>query len=136
MAGVAVAVKEQRPDVRVWGVETLGAHAMTLALAAGQPVRMTPTSIAKTLGAPWVSETTLAAAQRYLEDVVVVDDAAAFHAVEFLMERAKVVAEPAASCTLAAADHLVERLGPHVVLILCGGNVSLADLTAWRDRFG
>jgi threonine dehydratase len=136
MTGVAVAIKEQRPDVRIWGVETEGAHAMTLALEAGRPVEMAPTSIAKTLGAPWVSESTLAAAQHYLEDVIVVDDADAFRAIGTLMERAKVVAEPAASCTVTAAERLAGRLGPHVVLILCGGNLALSDLAAWRDRFG
>lgn len=136
MTGVAVAVKETRPAVRVWGVETRGAHVMTLALEAGRPVEMTPTSIAKTLGAPWVSEGALAAARCYLEDVVVVEDEEAYRAIGLLMERAKVVVEPAASCTVAAADRLVSRLGSHVVLVLCGGNVGLEDLVAWRDRFG
>jgi threonine dehydratase len=65
MSGVAVAIKEQRPEVRIWGVETVGADAMSLALEAGEIVRMEPTSIAKTLGAPWVSEDTLAAARRH-----------------------------------------------------------------------
>jgi threonine dehydratase len=136
MSGVAVAIKEQRPEVRLWGVETEGADAMSLALAAGEIVRIEPSSIAKTLGAPWVSEDTMAAAERYLEDVVVVGDAEAFAGIETLMNRAKVVVEPAAGCTLAAAGRVAGRLGPHVVLILCGGNVSLADLADWRERFG
>ena len=136
MAGVAVAIKEQRPEVRIWGVETIGCDAMSLALQAGEIVEMTPTSIAKTLAAPWVSEDTLEAAGRYLEDVIVVEDAEAFAGIELLMHRAKVVVEPAAGCTLAAARRKAGNLGDHVVLILCGGNVSLGDLAAWRDRFG
>jgi threonine dehydratase len=136
MAGVAVAIKEQRPEVRVWGVETRGADAMRRALDAGEIVEIEITSIAKTLGAPWVSEDTLEAARRYLEDVIVVDDAEAFAGIEMLMERAKVVVEPAAGCTLAAARRLAPRLGSKVVLILCGGNVGLGDLADWRERFG
>lgn len=136
MAGVATAVRGRAPGCRVWGVETLGCHAMRLALDAGEPVEIEPTSIAKTLAAPWVSPGTLAAAREYLEDVLVVPDAAAVEALVLLLERAKVLTEPAASCTLAAAESVRDRLGDHVVLVLCGGNATLADLAAWRERFG
>jgi len=136
MAGVATAVKGLAPGCRVWGVETLGCHAMRLALDAGAPVEMAPSSIAKTLAAPWVSAGTLAAAREYLEDVVVVPDAAAVEALVFLLERAKVLTEPAASCTLAAAEAVRDRLGEHVVLVLCGGNSTLDDIAGWRERFG
>jgi threonine dehydratase len=49
-----------------------------------------------------------------------------------------VLTEPAASCTLAAAERQRGQLQPddHVVLLLCGGNVSLADVCAFRQRFG
>lgn len=136
MTGVATALRETVPGVRLWGVETEGADAMSRALRAGRVVEMTPTSIAKTLAAPWVSETTLAAARSLLEEVVVVPDAEAYRAIGLLMERAKILAEPAAACTLAAARRIGDRLGDHVVLILCGGNVSLADLVVWNERFG
>jgi threonine dehydratase len=136
MAGVGTAVRGLVPGCRVWGVETLGCHAMHLALSVGRPVEMKPTSIAKTLAAPWVSAGTLAAAQAYLEDVVVVPDAAAVAALVFLLERAKVLTEPAASCTLAAAEAVRSRLGEHVVLVLCGGNAAVSEVAAWRERFG
>lgn len=136
MAGVAAAVKGLLPAARVWGVETRGCHAMRLALDAGRPVKMQPSSIAKTLAAPWVSEGTLAAAREWLEEVVVVPDAAAVEALVLILERTKVLTEPAASCTLAAAEAVRDRLGEHTVLILCGGNASLTDVAAWRDRFG
>lgn len=136
MAGVATAVKGTMPRARIWGVETDGADAMTRALHAGRVVEMTPTSIAKTLAAPWVSETALGVARSLLEGVLTVSDAAAYEAIGLLLERVKVLAEPAASCTLAAAIEAGDRLGDHVVLILCGGNVALADLIAWSRRFG
>jgi threonine dehydratase len=135
ITGVATAVCSLLPGVRVWGVETEGADAMTLALAAGKPVTMTPTSIAKTLAAPYVSHETLQAVQRLVEEVVVVPDAEAYGSMVLLLERAKVLTEPAAGCTLAAADRLRDRLGAHVVLVLCGGNVSVADLIEFEGRF-
>lgn len=129
--GVATAIKAKAPHIKIWGVETVGADAMSQALAAGHPVELAAiTSIAKTLGAPAVSETTLALAQKHLESVTVVTDAEAVEALYFILERLKVMTEPAASCTFAAAKHLKNNFGPdsHVVLIFCGGNTSVSDL--------
>ena len=134
IGGVSVAVKSLKPDVRIWGVETVGAETMTQALAAGRPVQLAAvTSIAKTLGAPSASEKTLELAQKNLESVTLVPDSEAVSALQFLLERTKVLAEPAASCTLAAADRLRDRFTPEskVVLVLCGGNVALRDVCAW-----
>jgi len=129
--GIATALKALKPDVRVWGVETEGAESMASALAAGCVVELSAvTSIARTLGAPAVSEATLALAQKYLESVTVVSDADAIDALFVLLEQAKVLTEPAASCTLAAAQRLRTHFSEqsHVVLVLCGGNVALDDL--------
>jgi threonine dehydratase len=132
MTGVATAIKARKPEARIWGVETVGADAMSQALAAGHPVTLPAiTSIAKTLGAPAVSDATLAAAQEYLESVTVVTDPEAVGALRFILERLKLLTEPAASCTLAAAEKLKSDLGSHVVLILCGGNLALDDLCSY-----
>ena len=129
--GAATAIKLNKPQVRIWGVETIGADAMSQALAAGQPVELAAiTSIAKTLGAPAVSPATLALAQQYLESVTVVSDEEAVEALQFILERLKVLTEPSASCTLAAASRLKNQFNPDgsVVLIFCGGNFSVDDL--------
>jgi threonine dehydratase len=134
IGGVATAVKSLKPGTRMWGVETEGADAMSKALAQGKPVQLSAiTSIARTLGAPSVSERTLAMAQRYLESVTLVSDSEAVSALRFLLERAKVLTEPAASCTLAAADRLRDRFTPdsRVVLVLCGGNTGVDDLCSY-----
>lgn len=135
MGGVATAIKSLKPDVRMWGVETEGADAMAKALAAGHPVQLAAiTSIARTLGAPSVSERTLMLAQKYLESVTVVPDREAVVALRFLLERAKVLTEPAAACTLAAAERLRDRFtrDSRVVLILCGGNTAVDDLCGYK----
>ena len=131
MGGVATAVKSLKPDVRVWGVETEGADCMSRALAAGHVVEMPAiTSIAKTLGAPSASEETLALARKHLESVTVVPDQGAIASLRLILERTKIMTEPAASCTLAAAERLRSNFSKdsHVALILCGGNVALSDL--------
>lgn len=132
--GVSTAVKSKKPEAKMWGVETEGANAMTKALAAGHPVELPAiTSIAKTLGAPAVSDTTLALTQKYLESVTLVSDAEAVEALTFILERLKVLTEPAASCTLAAAERLKGNFTPNsnVVLVLCGGNLSVNDLCCY-----
>jgi threonine dehydratase len=131
IAGVATAVKALKPGVRVWGVETEGADCMSKSLAAGRIVTLDSiTSVARTLGAPAPSERTLAMAKELLESVTVVPDREAVAAMKVILERLKVLTEPAASCTLAAADRLKDRFSSerHVVLVFCGGNVSVEDM--------
>jgi threonine dehydratase len=129
--GVSTVVKAIKPEVRIWGVETVGADAMSQALKAGHPVELSAiTSIAKTLGAPSVSDRTLALAQENLEEVIVVTDGEAVKELKFILERLKVLTEPAASCTLAAALRLKDQFtkDSNLVLIFCGGNLSVDDL--------
>ena len=141
IAGVTSALKAIKPELRVWGVETEGADAMARALAAGEVVTIAPTSLARTLSAPYVSARALEVVQQEVEAVLVVPDAEAYRAQRLLMERAKVVPELAAACTLSAAERLAGGPGPgfgpdsHVALLICGGNVSLEDLCAYRARF-
>ncbi len=137
--GVATAIKGMNPDIRIWGVETVGADAMSQAIAAGKPVELPGiTSIAKTLGAPYVSDATLALANEHLESVTVVTDDEAVEAMVFIAERLKVITEPAAAVTLVAAEKLRERftVDSKIVLIFCGGNTGVNDLCGYLKTHG
>jgi threonine dehydratase len=138
IAGVAAAVHATRPEVRVWGVETVGADAMSQALGAGQVVQLPAvTSLAATLGAPAVSPLTLELARRHLERVLLVSDRDAVADLLWLLDHAHVLVEPAAACTLSAARLLRNELvGPerHLVIILCGASITLEELAAFRTR--
>ena len=131
IGGIATAIKALKPAVRIWGVETEGADCMSKSMASGKIVTLDAiTSVARTLGAPAPSERTFDLAKQLLEGVTVVSDREALDALRFLLERLKILTEPAASCTLAAADRLREQFSPerHVVLVLCGGNMPMEDL--------
>ena len=135
--GAAIALKSRNAAVRAWGVETVGADAMAQAMGAGHVVELPAiTSIAKTLGAPAVTERTLKIVQENLESVTVVTDDEAIQEIKYIAERLKVFPEPASSCNLAAAERLRENFTPdsHVVIILCGGNFSITDLCAYGSR--
>lgn len=133
IAGITVAVKALKPDVRIWGVETEGAQTMGKALEAGKAVQITPNSLAKTLSAPYVAEDALVIAQKHLEQYVVVSDQEAIESQRFLLERDKVLTELAASCTLSAARKIRHHFqkDDQVVLLLCGGNESLSNMIAY-----
>jgi threonine dehydratase len=138
IAGVAAALKARRPGVRVWGVETEGAEAMSAALAAGGPVPVPLSSIVSTLSAPAVSPLTYEHVASLVHEVLVVPDREAVQGCLDLAEHAKVWAEPAAGCLLPAARRVLEWVGEgaRLGLVVCGGNVSAADMAGWTERFG
>ncbi|MDA3645177.1 pyridoxal-phosphate dependent enzyme [Saccharopolyspora indica] len=137
ISGVATALRARRPDVRIWGVETAGAHAMSAALAAGGPTEIELSSIVSTLSAPQVSALTYEHVSALVDDVIVVSDAEAVQGVLDFAERAKLWTEPAEGCLLPAARQVLERVGDaELGLLVCGGNATTADVIGWAQRFG
>ncbi|MEV6959955.1 threonine/serine dehydratase [Streptomyces sp. NPDC051207] len=138
IAGVAAALHALGPGVRVWGVETEGAEAMSRALKAGGPVPVELSSVVSTLSAPAVSQLTYDHVSTLVTEVLVVPDREAVQGSLDLAEHAKVWTEPAAGCLLPAARRVLERVGDEarIGLVVCGGNVSTADMADWSGRFG
>ncbi len=135
ISGVAAALKETRPGVRVYGVEPDTANAMQLALAAGEIIRIKPTSVADGLGAPFAGEWTLAMCRRYLDDIVILDDPTILAGLRFAAERMKQVLEPAGAAALAAVlfNRLPIRPGERVCVVASGGNVDMSRLGELLD---
>jgi threonine dehydratase len=138
--GIAAAVKETRPGVRVHAVEPEGSAALTAALAADESVHVPPRSIADGLGAPCAGPRTLAMGRRYLDGIALVDDASIAGAMRFAAERMKQVLEPAGAAGLAALFRgaIPLRDGDRVCVVLSGGNVDLdriATLVETGTRF-
>ena len=75
---------------------------MSQALARGELVTIQPRSVADGLGAPFAGAWTLAMARRYVEDIVLIDDATILAGLRFAVERLKQVVEPAGAAALAA----------------------------------
>ena len=128
ISGVAAALRERRPAIRVYGVEPTGSDAMSQALAAHVPVALQPHSVADGLNAPFAGEWTLAMVERYVEDVVRLDDSTILMGLRFALERIKQVVEPAGAAALAAllAGRIPVRPGERVCVVLSGGNLDLA----------
>ena len=134
IAGMAVAIKAQRPNLRIIGVEPEGAPVVTESLAAGHPV--TPSrldSIADGLGAPYTRPFNLTLIQRYVDQMRTVSDDAIIEALKAIAQQAKLVVEPSGAAAVAAllADPEIER---PVAAILSGGNVDVDRVAAWLTR--
>ncbi|MFD5658770.1 threonine/serine dehydratase [Streptomyces hirsutus] len=138
ISGVAAALRARRPGIRIWGVETEGAQAMSEALAAGGPVPVGLSSIVSTLSAPAVSQLTYEHVSALVTEVLVVSDREAVRGSLDLADHAKVWTEPAAGCLLPAARRVLERVGEgaRIGLVVCGGNATTGDMIAWASRFG
>ncbi len=125
-AGVAAAVKLMRPACRVFGVEPEGADTMRRSFAAGTPQSIDAVrTIADSLGAPHAAPYSFELCRRFVEDVVLVSDAAIIDALHLLFRSAKLAVEPAAAAATAALlGPLRETLrGKRVALIVCGANI-------------
>ncbi|MEU3513628.1 threonine/serine dehydratase [Streptomyces longwoodensis] len=138
ISGVAAALRARRPGVRIWGVETEGAEAMSRALAEGGPVPVGLSSVVSTLSAPAVSELTYAHVSALVDEVLVVSDREAVAGTLDFAEHAKLWTEPAAGCLLPAARRVLERVGEEarLGLVVCGGNTTTGDVLDWAERFG
>jgi threonine dehydratase len=132
ISGVAAALKECRPSLRVYGVEPERSKAMTLALERNEIVRIQPDSVADGLGAPFAGEWTLAMCRRYVDEVVLLDDPTILAGMRFALERLKQVVEPAGAAALAAvlAGRIPIREHDRVAVVLSGGNVEVGRLGA------
>jgi len=130
ISGVGAAIKQLRPATRVIGVEPETSNALSLGLAASEPVRLQPISIADGLGAPFAGVWTIDLARRYVDEIVLIDEATIAGGVRFAVERMKQLLEPAGPSALGAvlAGRIGLRDGETVCVIASGGNVDLARL--------
>jgi threonine dehydratase len=126
LAGIATAVRTLRPQARVVGVQAEGAAAYPASLAAGHPVALTTmTTMADGIAIGRPGDVPFGVISRYVDDVVTVSEEMISRALLFLLERAKLVVEPAGAVGVAALldDDLVGALTPPVVAVLSGGNI-------------
>ena len=131
IAGAAVAIKQQRPGVRIIGIEPERAPTVSESLAAGHPVPPSRLdTIADGLAAPYTRPFNLALIQRYVDEVRTVGEEAIIAALRSIVMQAKLVVEPAGAAGVAAlaSDSSIRR---PVVAVLTGGNVDGQRLSSW-----
>jgi threonine dehydratase len=124
VAGIGVAVKALRPDVRVVAVQAERAAAYPVSLAAGRPMPLRSMStMADGIAVGCPGEITFELVREVVDEVITVSEAALSRALLFCLERAKMVVEPAGVAAVAALLEEPGRFQPPVVAVLSGGNV-------------
>ncbi|MBP7775812.1 MAG: threonine/serine dehydratase [Acidobacteria bacterium] len=124
IAGVSAAIKLSRPEVRVVGVEPVGAMKMRAARDAGHPVTLEKSaSIGDGIMNMRAGDLTFAHVQAYVDDLVAVPDEAMAKAVGWLFRNARLVAEPSGAASTAAVMLGLGAPVGTVVAIVSGGNV-------------
>jgi threonine dehydratase len=130
ISGISIAVKEQRPDVEVYGVEAASAASMQASLEAGKIIRVENLdTVCDGIAVKTPGNLTFKISKDLLSGVVTVEELEVTRTIFMLLERAKLVVEPAGSVGLAAFHHgKIDIKDKTAVAVLSGGNIDMSLL--------
>ena len=136
VAGVACALKESNPKIRVVGVETEVLPSMLRARESGSPVSLAAeATIADGIAVRRAGDLTLPLVSRYVDEIVTVDDEEIASAILLLLEKEKTLAEGAGAAALAAVvQSKVNLRGRRTVALISGGNIDVTLLAKIIER--
>lgn len=138
LSGIARVIKAANPGTKVYGVEPFGAAAMSKSLEQNSVYTMTEmNTVADGLAAPFAGEYTLAHAKAFVDGMILVTDEEIVAAMRLIMERCKIVVEPASAASLATmlSGRLTVPQGSTVVCFLSGGNIDTGRMQELFTRF-
>jgi threonine dehydratase len=136
IGGIACAVKETNPAVKVYGVQPARLPSMKAAVAEGKPVVLqAATTIADGIAVRRAGDRTLPLVQKYVDDIVTVEEEEIANAILLLLEREKTLAEGAGAAALAAVlNRKLPLSGKRVAVLVCGGNIDVTLLSRIIER--
>ncbi len=138
IGGIACAVKESRPEVKVVGVQTVRLPSMVEAMDAGGPKTIDPaTTIADGIAVRRSGSVTYPVVERYVDEIVTVGEDEIASAILMLLEREKTLAEGAGAAALAAllqGRTTVIPEGAVTGVLVCGGNIDVTLLSRIIER--
>lgn len=136
ISGLAIAMKEKHPNVKLVGVQAAAAPSMVTSVQNGKVTNITmERTIADGIAVKCPGELTYKIVNEYVDNIVTVDDNEISESVYLLLERGKVVAEPAGAAAVAAlVHHKTELEGKRVVTVVSGGNIDMPLLAQLIQR--
>jgi len=136
IGGLACAVKEKNPKTRVIGVQPSRLPSMKTAVAEGKPVTLAAAvTIADGIAVRRSGEHTFPLVQKYVDEIVAVEEEEIANAILLLLEREKTLAEGAGAAAVAAlVNHRVGLSGKRVAAIVSGGNIDVTLLARIIER--
>lgn len=124
LAGIAIAIKAKRPEVRLVGVQAAGAAAYPPSLASGSPVQLEAmTTMADGIAVGRPGDITFAAVQELVDEIVTVSEESMSQALLAIAERAKLIVEPSGAAAVAAILDDPTAYETPSVAVLSGGNL-------------
>jgi threonine dehydratase len=136
IGGIACAVKETSPGVRVFGVQPSRLPSMKAAVAEGKPVTLkSAKTIADGIAVRRAGDRTLPLVQKYVDDIVTVEEEEIANAILLLLEREKTLAEGAGAAAIAAVlNRKLTMQGKRIAVLVCGGNIDVTLLSRIIER--
>lgn len=138
ISGIALALKQLRPGIKVIGVEPEDSDAMFLSLKAGKRVKLDRVGIfADGVAVKLVGEETFRIAKDWVDEVIVVSNDAICAAVKDVFEDRRAVLEPAGALAIAGLKEYAEReklSGKVLAAVACGANVNFDRLRHISER--
>jgi len=136
IGGIACAVKETNPKVKVYGVQPARLPSMKAAVAQGKPVTLeSAKTIADGIAVRRAGERTLPLVQKYVDDIVTVEEEEIANAILLLLEREKTLAEGAGAAAIAAVlNRKLLLQDKRVAVLVCGGNIDVTLLARIIER--
>ncbi len=136
IAGVAAAIKESRPDVKVIGVQTARLPSMVAALERGAPTTIpSAITIADGIAVRRAGDVSTPLVAKYVDEMVTVEEEEIASAILTLLEREKMLAEGAgAAATAALLQHKTKLNGQHTAVLVSGGNIDVSLLSKIIER--
>lgn len=136
IGGIACAVKESNPKVKIFGVQPARIPSMKAAVTEGRPVTLNSAkTIADGIAVRRAGERTLPLVQKYVDDIVTVEEEEIANAILLLLEREKTLAEGAGAAAIAAVlNHKLPVEGKRTAVLVCGGNIDVTLLSRIIER--
>jgi threonine dehydratase len=136
ISGVACALKESIPAIRVVGVQTERLPSMLRAMEHGSPITLpAEATIADGIAVRRAGDRTLPLVERFVDEIVTVDEEEIANAIMVLLEREKTLAEGAGAVALAALLQKKTSLkGQRTAVLVCGGNIDVSLLSRIIER--
>ena len=137
IGGIACALKSMNPRIRVVGVQTARLPSMQAAVTANEPVTLeAATTIADGIAVRRAGAITLPLVERYVDEIVTVEEDEIASAILLLLEREKMLAEGAGAAALAALLQKRTSIasGAKTAVLVCGGNIDVTLLSRIIER--
>jgi threonine dehydratase len=136
IGGIACAIKESRPEIKVIGVQTSRLPSMAVAMERHHPVTIDPAmTIADGISVRRAGEITFPVVEKYVDEIVTVDEDEIASAILVLLEREKTLAEGAGAAGLAALLQKKTSLnGAKTAVVIGGGNIDVTLLSRIIER--